>query len=164
MMPANPLFRSILLTATLLAPAAIAQNVGFGMAEADASAAVELTADELSVDQGSGRAEFTGNVLIAQGAMRLAADKVSVTYAKGDQREIESLEATGNVTLVSGTDAAEAAQAVYQVGSGNIVLTGDVVVAQGENVLSGEKVEVNLRSGTATVSGRVRTVLQPGAR
>ena len=160
------LSRLILLAAIAAAPlaatSAAAQTVAFGGVSADTSAPVELSADSLRVDQATGQARFTGNVLIGQGAMRLSAQDVTVTYAAGGQQKIKALTATGGVTLVSGPDAAEAREAVYDVESGNIVLTGDAIVTQGTNVLAGDRLEVNLATGTANVSGRVRTVLQPG--
>lgn len=149
--------------ALMLPFSAVGQSVSFGQ-RADVKAPVEVTADSLSVDQASGLATFTGNVVIGQGAMRLAADKVTVTYAQGGQNRISALQATGNVTLVNGPDAAEAARADYNVDSGNVILTGDVVLTQGQNVLSGETVEVNLATGTANVAGRVRSVFQPESR
>ncbi len=78
------------------------------------------------------------------------------------QNKIERLHATGGVTLVSGTDAAEAAEAVYTIASGEVVLSGDVLLTQGKNAMSGQKLTVNLATGTGTMDGRVRTVLQPG--
>ncbi|WP_199260631.1 lipopolysaccharide transport periplasmic protein LptA [Paracoccus binzhouensis] len=146
-----------------LAASAGAQGTGFGNAQ-DIKQPVEVTADTLSVDQKTGKATFSGNVLIGQGAMRLSADSVTVTYAQGGQSRIRALHAEGNVTLVSGEDAAEAKAADYDVESGNVVLTGDVLLTQGGNVLSGDKVTVNLTTGTANASGRVRSVLQPGSR
>ncbi|WP_134725195.1 lipopolysaccharide transport periplasmic protein LptA [Paracoccus luteus] len=148
--------------ALALASPLAAQTVAFGGSRADTSAPVEMTADTLTVDQSGGQAVFTGNVLIGQGEMRLSADKVTVTYAAGGQQKIQSLTATGGVTLVNGPDAAEAAEAVYDVATGNVTLTGDVVMTQGRNVLSGERMLVNLADGTAQVQGRVRSVLQPG--
>lgn len=151
-----------LLTALLLAAApAVAQDVTFGGMRADVTAPVEVAADSLSVNQADGSAVFTGNVVIGQGEMRLSADKVRVVYADGGQNRIRSLEAEGGVTLVSGEDAAEAQAATYDVDSGNVTLTGDVVLTQGQNVLTGEKMLVNLETGTAQVEGRVRSVLQP---
>lgn len=152
-----------LLTALILAASpAVAQNVAFGGMRADISAPVEVAADNLSVNQADGSAVFTGNVVIGQGEMRLSADSVTVTYAEGGQNRIRSLDAEGNVTLVSGADAAEAEAATYDVESGNVTLTGDVILTQGQNVLTGDKMLVNLESGTAQVEGRVRSVLQPG--
>ena len=85
-------------------------------------------------------------------------------YADSDRSQIDNLEASGNVTLVNGPDAAEAQQAIYDVETGNITLIGDVLLSQGENILSGDEMTVNLADGTAQVSGRVRSVLQPSLR
>lgn len=155
--------RFLILAALLALPLpAAAQTVAFGGIKADTRAPVEVTAETLNVDQSTGQANFTGNVLIGQGQMRLSADSVTVTYAQGGQQKIKTLNASGGVTLVNGPDAAEAAEAVYDVETGNIVLTGDAIVTQGQNVLAGDRIEVNLTDGTASVAGRVRTVLQPG--
>lgn len=148
--------------ALLLPLSAAAQTVAFGGVKADTGAPVEVSADALKVDQASGAATFTGNVVIGQGAMRLGAQSVTVEYATGGTSRINRLHATGKVTLVSGPDAAEADAAVYDVASGIVTLTGNVMLAQGGNVLSGNSMTVNLATGAANVEGRVRSVLQPG--
>lgn len=150
-----------LMISILSALPVVAQTVAFGGMKADTSAPVEVSADQLSVNQTTGKAEFSGNVLIGQGQMKLSADKVVVQYVQGDTQKIDNLDATGNVTLVNGPDAAEAKQAIYEVASGNITLIGDVLLTQGQNVMSGERMVVNLSDGTAQVNGRVRSVLQP---
>ena len=157
------MLRPLLIALSVLAAPASAQNVTFGGMKADVSAPVEVASDNLTVNQTDGSALFEGNVVIGQGDMRLSADQVTVQYAEGGQNRIQSLTATGNVTLVSGADAAEAQKAVYDVEGGNVVLTGDVLLSQGQNVLSGDKVTVDLATGAAQVNGRVRSVLQPGA-
>ncbi len=156
------MLRPLLTALALLAAPASAQNVTFGGMKADVSAPVEVASDNLTVNQTDGSALFEGNVVIGQGDMRLSADQVTVQYAEGGQNRIQSLTATGNVTLVSGEDAAEAQKAVYDVEGGNVVLTGDVLLSQGKNVLSGDTVTVDLATGAAQVNGRVRSVLQPG--
>ena len=155
------LLMPMILSLALAAAPALAQNTGFGNAQ-DTKLPVEVTSEQLSVDQKTGVATFTGKVVIVQGQMRLAADRVTVTYAQGDKRRISAMHAEGNVTMVSGEDAAESRAADYDVESGNVVLTGDVLMTQTGNVVAGEKVVVNLATGTAQASGRVRGVLQPG--
>lgn len=150
-----------LLLSMLTALPAVAQTVAFGGVKADTSAEVQVAADKLTVNQSTGQAEFSGNVRASQGQMILSAEKVVVQYAPGDMQRIQSLDATGNVTLVSGPDAAEAKQAIYEVGSGNVTLIGDVLLTQGGNVMAGERMLVNLADGTAEVTGRVRSVLTP---
>lgn len=147
---------------SLLALPALAQNTTFGGMRADTSAPVEVAADNLSVNQADGTAVFTGNVVIGQGEMRLSAAEVQVDYAEGGQNRIQALRATGDVTLVSGPDAAEAQEAVYDVEGGQVTLIGEVVLSQGANVLTGDQMVVDLATGTAQVQGRVRTILQPG--
>lgn len=128
--------------------AAQAAPVAFGAVKADPSQPVEVTADDLAVSQADGSAEFTGNVLIVQGVMRLSADKVLVIYKTAEDGEtrkgIEQLVATGNVLLVSGPDAAEAQRAEYTIDSGTIVMTGDVLLNQAGNTLTSNRLEVNL--------------------
>lgn len=143
-------------------PAAWAQgtSVAFGTMQRDTDAPVEVTAEQLSVDQESGTAIFTGDVLIGQGEMRLAAPRVLVVYKDG-RTGIERLEATGGVTLVSGPDAAESERADYDIDTGVIVMTGNVLLTQGESALTADRMTVNLDDGTAQMAGRVKTILQP---
>lgn len=156
--------RTILLAALLASPAAAQQaGVRFGGLQQDTSLPVEVTSDNLSVDQVSGGALFTGNVLVIQGEMRMTAGEIRVEYAQ-DGQGIQSLHATGGVTLVSPTDAAEASEAVYTIDSGSVVMTGNVLLTQGSATISGQKLSVNLKDGTGAMSGGVKTIFTPGAR
>ena len=135
-------------------------QVAFGETQQNSNLPVEVTADNLNVNQADGTAIFTGNVLIGQGEMRLSAPRVLVVYNE-DQSRIKRLEATGGVTLVSGVDAAEAQQADYNMDDGVIEMQGDVLLVQGPQALTGDRMYVDTRAGTARVSGRVKTILQP---
>lgn len=136
-------------------------NVAFGAIQQDTDLPVEVTSDNLSVDQETGVALFTGNVVVGQGEMRLSAPRVLVVYDQTD-RGIDRMEATGGVTLVSGPDAAEADRADYNIDDGIIVMTGNVLLDQGLNAISGDRMDVQLDAGTAQMKGRVRTIIQPG--
>ncbi|MBN2907376.1 MAG: lipopolysaccharide transport periplasmic protein LptA [Rhodobacteraceae bacterium] len=144
---------------------ALAQGaeIAFGTLTHDKSQPVEVTAEQLRVDQGDGSAIFTGDVLVGQGDMRLSAQKVLVIYAKDDTAKgrIARMEATGEVLLALGQEAAEAQSAIYTIDSGTIVMTGDVLLTQGQSSITGQRLVVNLDSGTGTMEGRVRTVLTP---
>lgn len=154
---------SVLGLVLAISPAvAIAQQVGFGGLKADPSQPVEVTADKLDVDQSNGQALFTGNVLVGQGEMRLAAPRLLVIYK--EDGGIERLEATGGVTLTSGEDAAEAERADYTIDSGVVIMRGNVLLTQGTNVLTANEMTVNLTSGTAQMGGRVKTVLNPAKK
>ncbi|SDD68147.1 LptA/OstA family protein [Ruegeria marina] len=150
----------ILLTLGSVAAHAQGANVAFGAIKADPTLPVEVTSDTLDVNQADGSAEFKGNVLVSQGEMRLSAQRVLVIYRQ-ERSGIERLEATGDVVLVSGPDAAQAQRADYTIDSGIIVMTGDVLLTQGQNALTSSKMTVNLISGTAQMVGRVKTILNP---
>lgn len=157
-------FRTLILALPLTLAALVAQaqgaNVAFGTFKADPTLPVEVTADTLDVNQTDGSAEFLGNVLVGQGEMRLSAKRVLVIYNQ-EASGIEKLEATGDVVLVSGPDAAEADKAVYSIDSGVIVMTGNVLLTQGPNALTSDSMRVNLTTGTANMVGRVKTILNP---
>lgn len=149
---------------TLAAGLAGAQsaNIALGSGGFDSSAPVEVSADTLSVDQANGHAVFDGNVLVVQGEMRISAGRVSIVYAEGNNGGISRLEASGGVTFVTATDAAEAREATYNVAEGSVTLAGDVLLTQGQNAIAGDKLVVDLESGSGQMEGRVRTVFNPG--
>jgi lipopolysaccharide export system protein LptA len=131
----------------------------------DSGLPVEVSADELSVDQGSGEAIFDGNVLVVQGDVRMSAGKVVIVYATGDSGStngIARLVASGGVTFVTATDAAEAETADYSIEGGTVTLTGNVLLTQGQAAISGEKLVIDLAAGSGRMEGRVRTVIGGG--
>jgi len=150
-----------------LAPLAFAQGaqVAFGGLRQDTSLPVEISADQLTIDQRDGSATFIGNVLIGQGDMRLSAGKVRVEYNSSEADatgRVSRLFASGGVTLVSGNEAAEAKEAVYTIATGTIVMTGNVILTQGANALSSERMVIDLENGVASMVGRVKTILKSG--
>lgn len=163
------LFRASLLGLCLALPAlpVLAQGtqIPLGGLKTDPSAPIEITADKLQVNQGDGTAVFSGHVIMAQAKMRMSAATVHVTYAKpsdGQKGKIQSMHASGGVTLVtSPTEAAQSTDAVYTLANSMVVMTGSVLLTQGQNVLSGNKLVVNLKTGVGTMEGRVKTTLQP---
>jgi lipopolysaccharide export system protein LptA len=137
-------------------------SVAFGGLKADTTLPVEMNADSLSVNQADGTAVFTGNVVVTQGAMKLSAAEIRVEYT-ADKKGIDKLYATGRVLLVNTSDAAEADQAVYTIATGEVVMTGNVILTQGQAAMSSQKLIIDLKSGTGRMDGRVTTTFTPGA-
>ena len=152
----------LLLCLTFAAASAGAQQkIAFGDLTQDTTQPVQVTADQLSVNNADGTAVFSGNVVVTQGEMKLAAGEVTVTYGT-EQNDIETLVASGGVTVRNLGDAAEAQEAVYTIDSGVIVLSGDVLLTQGPSAMAGQKLTINLKDGTGVMEGRVTTTFQPG--
>ena len=157
------LLLSFCVLTTPVMAAAQGTEVAFGSEEHDSSLPVEVTSERLNVNQNDGTAIFTGNVVVGQGEMRLWAPRVLVVYLE-DESGIESLNATGGVTMISGEDAAEGSVADYNVQTGLIEMEGDVLLIQGVHALTGDKLFIDTDAGTARVVGRVKTVLQPDSK
>lgn len=155
--------RFALLLSAFLPLAAWAQDaqVAFGGLRQDTTLPVEVKAESLTVNQTDGSATFTGNVLVGQGEMRLAAQTVRVEYA-ADGKSIAKLHATGGVTLASPTDAAKSNEAVYAVDAGTVLMTGNVLLTQGASAIAGQKLLIDLKAGTGRMEGGVSTVFSPG--
>ena len=143
---------------------ALAQGTALSVGELthDTSLPVEVTSDSLSVANENGQAVFEGNVLVIQGPMRLAAARITVDYAQNTEgrNEIDQMVASGGVTFVNGADAAESTDAVYSPEAGTLVMSGSVLLTQGPTVLSGDKLVVDLATGTGVMEGRVRSTFQ----
>ncbi len=148
--------------ALMLATAAQSQQkIAFGELNQDTTQPVQVTADQLAVNNADGSAVFSGNVLVTQGEMKLAAGEVKVIYGT-EQTDIETLVASGGVIVTNLGDAAEAQEAVYTIDTGVIVLSGDVLLTQGGAAMAGQKLTINLKDGTGIMEGRVTTTFQPG--
>jgi len=158
------LIRSTLLSIALIVSggAVSAQGASFTLSGGthDTSLPVEVTADSLSIDQGSNSATFDGTARVGQGTLRLGADQIVVRYNQ-DGSAIASVQASGNVVFTNGTDIAEAGTARYDVSSGQLIMQGKVLLVQGNTAISGNQLNLNILKNTAQVTGNVKTVLTP---
>jgi len=143
----------------------------------NAEAPIEINADRLEVQQDRQLAIFRGNVEAAQGEMRLRADRLTVHYlaARSGQSRggpadpggaVSRIEAEGNVFVSSPQETAQGAAGIYDVLRKEIVLTGQVVLTRGDNVIRGDRLVLNLASGQSRVEGggtggRVRGLFLP---
>jgi lipopolysaccharide export system protein LptA len=127
------------------------QPIGYG---ADTG---ELTNTAVSL---RGRAEIT------QGQSRLRAN--AIEGARDASGGLTRIEASGDVYYVTPTETIRGDRAVYTVSNATVVVTGDVILTQGQNVLTGASLSYNVDTGQARIEGgggqnggRVRGVFYP---
>ncbi len=152
----------------MVRPRRLAQgsNITLGLDDYDSSRPVEITSEELAVDQAGGTATFTGNVIVGQGDLRMTCAEMRVEYGPNTTtgaNEIQIIRMFGGVTFVSPEEAAESDNAVYSLADETLVMTGNVLVTQGATALSADKLTYNLDTGSGEMEGRVKTILQPGS-
>ena len=152
-----------------------------GLANHDNAQPIEITADRLVVEQAANTATFAGNVQAVQGDLTLHADELKVGYAlngagkdgggaaaNANAQPVRRIDAAGHVRLVSPTETAEGQRGAYDVAAGKIELEDDVVLTRGQNVIRGQRLDVDLNAQTAVVGagkdGRVRALFVPAAK
>ena len=171
-----------------LAPLGAALTLfGAGLATAQlapsSNAPVDVTADQLEVQNQKCLAVWSGDAEALQATSRLRANTINI-YNKtlpsrtGDQPgrncgQLDRMEADGQVYYVTPDQVVKGDHAVYSAGDKTITVTGDVVVSQGCNVSAGTRLVINTDTGQANMAsdvtgrghaGRVRAVLfQNGA-
>jgi lipopolysaccharide export system protein LptA len=128
----------------------------------DSSLPIEITADSLEVLQNEQIATFTGNVDAVQGDLVLSADLLRVHYGGDDSapgpagaRSIRRIEAEGNVFLSSPRETAQGEAGVYDVASNQLTMEGGVVLTQDDDVIRGQRLEIDLVSGRSRMLAAV---------
>jgi len=148
---------AFLTLASWLTPA-LAQESGFlgGTGQPiDTAAPIEIAADALEVVQAEQVAIFSGSVDAMQGEMRLQASELRVHYSTGSGTggDISQLNANGNVHVSSARETARGDWAIYNVGQETVTMGGNVVLTQGENVIQGDRLTIDLASGRSIIEG-----------
>ena len=128
----------------------------------DTSLPLEIRSEELNIEQNTGEATFSGSVIATQGNLILTAVTIVVEYTLKNSRmtgEMEKLTANKDVTIVSDTQSAVANKVVYDIISENIIMTGDVILKEGLSATSGDRLTINLKTGSRRMEGNVRTLI-----
>jgi lipopolysaccharide export system protein LptA len=144
---------------------------GFGQAWAQVSGEngpVMVGGDSMHMDELAHTQTITGRVEVMQDDARLRADKVVITRQAGPNGkgfgEVISIVASGNVYYVTPDSTMKGEQAVYTKATDEMVLTGDVILTQNQNVTTGTRLVYNLTQKTTAFdagTGRVKAIIYP---
>ncbi len=174
-----------------------APSSGFASAySANADQPVDIAADQLEVDDKKKIAIFRGNVSATQGEVNLKSAEIWIAYKEsakkpadptgakaapasplgGDASAITRIDAKGDV-LVTMTPSKPGEQpqqtksdwAIFDVEKQQITLGGNVVLAQGDNIMSGSTLVVDLTTGLTRFdnsvasggTGRIKATFEP---
>jgi lipopolysaccharide export system protein LptA len=148
------------------------------LAPGNSNAPTDVTADQLEMVDAQHMAIWKGNVEAIQDGRRLVSDVLSIHWtgtpaagsgsAKAKTKttapatgavasvseswgSIKEMVADGHVFFVSTNQTARGDHAVYNVEPDTITMTGDVVMVQGDNVVKGDKVVIQVKTGHADI-------------
>jgi lipopolysaccharide export system protein LptA len=147
---------------------------------------VHIEAATLEVRDKEKQATFSGNVRVTQGDTGLRCKSLVVFYDQGGetgtgssmkaatpgpggQQKIKKLEARGSVVVTQKEQTATGDLGLFDMQTNTVTLSGNVVMTQGQNVLRGERLVVDLTSGVSRVEsgkngqGRVQCLFIPGS-
>jgi lipopolysaccharide export system protein LptA len=157
---------------------------------------VKINAAELEVHDKDKMAVFSGDVHLVQGDTNMRSSKLVVYYddqppppapapksGKGAQasaqiapqqnQQIKRVEAKGNVMVVQKEQKATGNEGVFDMRANTVTMQGNVVISQGPNVITGDKLTVNMTTGDSAVTCvengrpdrpcRVRALILPGS-
>jgi lipopolysaccharide export system protein LptA len=137
---------------------------------------VKIDSASLEVREKDKIATFSGDVHLSQGDTTLICKTLVVHYedhsrsatlkaaqpGPGGQQQISRLEAKGGVKVNQKDQTATGSTGVFDMKTNTVTLSGNVVLTQGQNVLQGERLIVDLTSGVSRVDGgRVRGLFLP---
>ncbi len=145
---------------------------------------VQIDASTLEVRDKDKVATFSGGVKVVQGDVTLRCRSLVVYYDQDSspnnlktaqpgpqgQQQIRKLEAKGSVVVTQKDQTATGESAIFEMRTNTVTLAGNVLVTQGQNVLRGERLVVDLTSGVSRVEsgkpgqggGRVQGLFLPG--
>jgi lipopolysaccharide export system protein LptA len=168
---------TVALTAALLAAVAC-PNIASAQVDTKSKAPIDITANEAEVTNSKCVSIWRGAAEAVQAQARLRADTLTVySTPKGSNTdgqpscgETQRIVAEGNVYYVTQQQNVRGDHAVYSQGDDQVVITGNVIVVQGNDVARGEKLTLNVSTRDAKMEsgitargkpGRVRGVFYP---
>lgn len=136
---------------------------GLGM---NSNEPIQFESEQLEVHDQDRTAVFTGHVIVRQGPTVLKTDLLTVHYVGGQvgdgTQQVSRLDAQGNVLVTSTEQTASGDAATFDTTANTILLTGNVVLTQGDNVIRGAKLLIDIDSGQAKMlGGRVQMLIAP---
>jgi lipopolysaccharide export system protein LptA len=138
----------------------------------NSSEPIQIEADRLEVADKDGTAVFSGNVSVTQGSTLMRTKSLKVLYARdakgkaGPGGNVKKIEASGGVAVQSNDQVASADKAIVDMETQIASLSGNVSVSQGNNIITGCLITINMKTNNIDVkpcgdtgSGRVKVLI-----
>lgn len=130
-----------------------------GIVEFDRSLPIDLSAGRCEASEMEDRVTCSGSVRVVQGEAILTAETMTL-FGVNDAEGLRRIEAEGEVRYANGPNAISGHSGIYDAVATELVVTGDVIVIQDGQVMTGGELIYNTETGdvlfTPGREGRVR--------
>jgi len=127
-------------------------------------APIDMTSDTVEASQKQNSVTFKGNVVARQEDITLYANTL-VIYYDPDAKGIKTVVASGNVKIVQLERRATGQKITFRQDDNKVLLEGEAVLREGENVIRGDRVVCYIDENRCLVEGgkggRVSTTITP---
>jgi lipopolysaccharide export system protein LptA len=134
------------------------QNSGGGF-ELNKKDPIYITSDWMEVDQKKNTITYKGRVVMVQADMTMRSEALTAQYDP-EMKRINRITAEGNVNATQGDRVATGDRAVFDDKAKTVTLTGNPVMRQGNNQVSGTKVVYFIEQDRAVAEGDGRVRVQ----
>ena len=143
------------------------RNVGLGTGlgfDANSRSPIDISSETVEGDQKQNTVTFKGNVIAKQETTTVYSNLLVITYDP-ESKKVKEIVASGNVKVVSLDRRATGQRVIFYQDENKVVLEGDAVIREGENVVRGERVTYYINEERSVVEGgkggRVTTTIVP---
>ncbi len=142
-------------------------SVAYSQVAGNSSAPVQVTANEIDVRPTENMAIFSGNAEIIQDGSVLRSRQLKVFYApdgSADAGRVQRVVSDTEVFFTTPTEKVRGNRAEFNANTNVVTFFGNVILAQGQNVVTGEELRINTKTRASTMKssgGRVKAVFFP---
>lgn len=136
-------------------------------AQTNGDGPIQVSANEIDVQPANNMAIFSGNAEVVQNGAIIRSTKFKVFYGNGNGGKIEKVISDSETFYSSATEKARGDSAIFDANSNTITFVGNVILTQGQNVVTGEELKVNTQTKQSIMkssNGRVRAVFFPSQK
>ena len=123
---------------------------------------IELTSQSMKFDSRTGKTQFFNDVIVKYGNLTLSAQTIIFIQSDSEKKPNSlTFTASGSIIISSGENFIYGDEAIFFAEKQELTINGNVSLQQKENTINGDNLVLDLKNGVASISGTVKTVINP---